>query len=325
MLLIIAITLIVVLTRSKKRTSPSLDDSISQNAVFPNGSYLVSTSSLQSGSPTMAPLQLNLSMLAQFGIRVDNSSLIAETGRLSYFYIWLPPQHPSPIINLSNKKSQMINNTDVGIRFGDADTINVVPLSLALIPRSGFSLVRRMPDLSAIYQLEVRMPDSMCTGQSLEACILTGWQPYSIYNGGTIGEPGSFTNPLPVACGSQCDSPSDSPCATTCQTCDGQQVAGTDTPVTRRYNLGTTKATVSFVYETYSVKDRITVVYQDQIVFDSGCIGTNGERRTNISYSGNSNELRVDVEPNCKGTTGTAWYFTLGCACNGPSYLRCKN
>lgn len=35
-------------------------------------------------------------------------------------------------------------------------------------------------------------------------------------------------------------------------------------------------------------------------------------------------ELRVDVEPDCEGTTGTAWYFTLPCvSCQGCQEYQC--
>ena len=35
-------------------------------------------------------------------------------------------------------------------------------------------------------------------------------------------------------------------------------------------------------------------------------------------------ELRVDIEPNCEGTTGTAWYFTLPCPdCQGCKGYQC--
>lgn len=77
--------------------------------------------------------------------------------------------------------------------------------------------------------------------------------------------------------------------------------------------MGTSKGSLKFQYETYSVKDRIIVVYENKNIFDSGCVGTNGLVSTTVSFSGLSSEIRVDVEPNCRGTTGTAWDFITGC------------
>ncbi|CAJ0936121.1 unnamed protein product, partial [Mesorhabditis belari] len=164
------------------------------------------------------------------------------------------------------------------------------------------------------------MGDAMCSRQDYGSCLGAKWTPYSIENGdAVVGSAAQFDNDLPVACGSQCDAKSDSPCATSsCSQCDGQQVAGANTPVTRRYNMGTKQAAnLQFLYETFSVPDRITVTYEGDEIFDSGCVGTEGERTTPIGFDGNSMEVRVDVEPNCDGTTSTAWYFTLPCV-DGP-------
>lgn len=101
------------------------------------------------------------------------------------------------------------------------------------------------------------------------------------------GSQADFDNELPVACGPQCNADVNSPCFIPCSLCDGQQVAGTDTPVTRRYNMNTTAAkNILFSYETYSIKDRMTVSYEGANLFDSGCVGTQGERYTPISYDG---------------------------------------
>jgi hypothetical protein len=56
------------------------------------------------------------------------------------------------------------------------------------------------------------------------------------------------------------------------------------------------------------------VIYQDDVqIFDSGCVGTDGERNVIVPFSGTSDEIRVDVEPNCSGTRGTGWYFDVRC------------
>ncbi|OWA50811.1 hypothetical protein BV898_15317 [Hypsibius exemplaris] len=145
----------------------------------------------------------------------------------------------------------------------------------------------------------------------LSACTVINWRPYSVSVDRKSATAADVQSSLPVACGSQCDTDSSSLCAQSCAACDGQTVAGADTPVSRRYNLGTTKGTMKFSYQTYSIPDRVTVVYEGKALYDSGCVGTS--QSVPISFSGSTKEMRVDVEPNCQGTSGTKWYFTLPC------------
>uniref|UniRef100_A0A914PMU7 Uncharacterized protein n=1 Tax=Panagrolaimus davidi TaxID=227884 RepID=A0A914PMU7_9BILA len=77
--------------------------------------------------------------------------------------------------------------------------------------------------------------------------------------------------------------------------------------------MGRNNGTIMFVYQTYDVKDRITITYENRMIFDSGCVGTEDEQQTPVTFSGQSQELRVDVEPNCDGTTSTGWYFSVPC------------
>ncbi|KAE9547840.1 hypothetical protein FO519_008948 [Halicephalobus sp. NKZ332] len=292
------------------------------NSTFPDGSYKISAQSLNAGLPEQAPLVVDISMLNELGLNVDNSSLIAETNRLSYFFVRLPPDNTN---NARVKRQVTDDDGSIGIQFGSSDTIIVIPLNLSTTANSGISLLGTLPDNSQVYQLEVRMADEMCSNSIAGSCSIVNWTPYSISSENT-GSQSNFTNDLPVACGSQCNAAANSPCAISCSACDGQQVAGADTPVTRRYNMNTTAAkNILFSYETYTIKDRITVSYEGKNLFDSSCVGTEGEKYAPISFKGNSVEVRVDVEPNCEGTTGTAWYFTLPCAngCQGCQEYQC--
>ena len=88
----ITVTLVLVLRKGGNQ-GPSLDDIISDNSTFPNGSYKISADSLKSGLPEQAPLFVSIPMLNYLGLRVDNSSLVAETNRLSYFFVRLPPDN----------------------------------------------------------------------------------------------------------------------------------------------------------------------------------------------------------------------------------------
>ncbi|PAV75119.1 hypothetical protein WR25_17616 [Diploscapter pachys] len=128
------------------------------------------------------------------------------------------------------------------------------------------------------------MADAMCSDSTVGSCSIVDWTSYSI-SSGNIGSQASFNTELPVACGSQCNADANSACATSCSTCDGQEISGADTPVTRRYKMGTMAAkNITFSFETYEIKDRITVSYEGRNLFDSGCVRTEGEKYLPISF-----------------------------------------
>ena len=93
--------------------------------------------------------------------------------------------------------------------------------------------------------------------------------------------------------------------------CDQQQVAGGDTPDTRNIEVGQTSGTFTFDYSTYSIRDRIIVSYQGTTLLDTGCVGESQSRQ--LTYGGSSTQVTVSVEPNCDGSTGTAWDYTVHC------------
>jgi hypothetical protein len=108
------------------------------------------------------------------------------------------------------------------------------------------------------------------------------------------------------------DTPTWDPALHVCKaSCPGGTAAGGDAPVTRAFELGANQGIFDFRYETYSVKDRILVKYEDGILFDTGCVGANGT--VPLAYSGASSLVVVQVLPNCEGTTGTAWNFSVSC------------
>ena len=71
---------------------------------------------------------------------------------------------------------------------------------------------------------------------------------------------------------------------------------------------------VSFEYETYTVKDRIQIYNGARLILDTGCVGTQGWRSTTLQISGSS-IFRIVVNPLCDPSDGsnTAWQFKLGC------------
>lgn len=90
--------------------------------------------------------------------------------------------------------------------------------------------------------------------------------------------------------------------------------AGGDEGFDETFNSGNGGYTLELTYETYRVKDRI-ILYDNNgsILFDSGCVGTQGEAVENIAVPEGTTSIRVVVEPNCEGGSGTAWYLSVRC------------
>ena len=93
--------------------------------------------------------------------------------------------------------------------------------------------------------------------------------------------------------------------------CSATQNAGNDTPDTRTIELGKTSGSFNFTYQTFAQEDQILVRYQGTTLFDTGCVGATGS--VQLNFSGTSTQITVQVIPNCKGGTGTAWNYSVGC------------
>lgn len=93
--------------------------------------------------------------------------------------------------------------------------------------------------------------------------------------------------------------------------CDAQVEAGSNAPETHVIEMGATGGTFIFDWETYVQKDRVVVSYEGVTLFDSGCVGDNGSETLN--FSGASSHVTVEVVPNCTGSSGTLWNWTVNC------------
>uniref|UniRef100_UPI0040574B69 hypothetical protein n=1 Tax=Candidatus Electronema sp. TaxID=2698783 RepID=UPI0040574B69 len=94
--------------------------------------------------------------------------------------------------------------------------------------------------------------------------------------------------------------------------CGGpQQEAGGDTPETNSYNMGKNSGSFQFDYETYSIKDRIIIKHDNLQIFDTGCVGESST--VTINFAGSSPVISVEVIPNCDGSSGTDWNYTVHC------------
>lgn len=93
--------------------------------------------------------------------------------------------------------------------------------------------------------------------------------------------------------------------------CGAQQTAGADAPERRVIDLGTSNGTFTFSYDMQTVKDQMRVYYEGQQLLDTGCVS--GGTTESLSIAGSDTFIVVEVDPNCEGTTGTAWSFSMTC------------
>jgi hypothetical protein len=96
--------------------------------------------------------------------------------------------------------------------------------------------------------------------------------------------------------------------------CNDTQKAGGDAPEVHMIDLGITGGAFRFDYQTFDVKDQIIISQGGMTIFNSGCVGES--RSVQVQFSGYTTVIEVRVNPNCSGSKGTAWNFTVHC----PSY-----
>ncbi|HLF62164.1 MAG TPA: hypothetical protein VI603_00320 [Saprospiraceae bacterium] len=94
--------------------------------------------------------------------------------------------------------------------------------------------------------------------------------------------------------------------------CNVSYGSGANEPEQYTIDVYQTTGSVLFRYETFDVKDRIHIYLGGAKVFDSGCVGTNGDRTQTLTLNGSS-VFRIVVDPQCETSESTSWNFTLGC------------
>jgi hypothetical protein len=93
--------------------------------------------------------------------------------------------------------------------------------------------------------------------------------------------------------------------------CNDTQKAGGDAPEVHMIDLGIASGAFRFDYQTFDVKDQIIISQGGMIIFNSGCVGES--RSVQVPFSGYTTVIEVRVNPNCSGSKGTAWNFTVHC------------
>lgn len=94
--------------------------------------------------------------------------------------------------------------------------------------------------------------------------------------------------------------------------CSVHLVDGNDSDI-RTFDMGTSKGTFNVTYQTYVEKDQIVVLYENNKIFDSGCVGTNSWKTQTLNYSGTSTNIQVNVTSACGNESGTTWIYYVYC------------
>jgi hypothetical protein len=92
--------------------------------------------------------------------------------------------------------------------------------------------------------------------------------------------------------------------------CNDAVGAGRDAPETIRVDMGGFVGQAGFDWQMYTIKDRMRLYSDGQLLFDTGCVS--GSDRLILDVPGGE-QITVEVEPNCEGTRGTAWNFRFTC------------
>ncbi len=93
--------------------------------------------------------------------------------------------------------------------------------------------------------------------------------------------------------------------------CNDTQKAGGDAPEVHQIDLGMTSGVFRFDYQTFDVKDQIIITQGGMTIFNTGCVGES--RSVQVQFNGYTTMIEVRVNPNCAGSSGTAWNFTVHC------------
>ena len=91
--------------------------------------------------------------------------------------------------------------------------------------------------------------------------------------------------------------------------CNDAVEAGADEPETISIDLGDFEGEAGISWNVFTKKDRIKVYLNDELAHDTGC--TRGVGRKNFKVSGGL--ARVEITPNCDGTSDTKWNFQFEC------------
>lgn len=93
--------------------------------------------------------------------------------------------------------------------------------------------------------------------------------------------------------------------------CNDKVEEGGDAPEVHIIDLGRSYGRFAINYSMHDIKDQIIVSQGGRVIYDSGCVS--GNNTVQLDLNGFSREIQVRINPNCEGTTGTKWEFTVHC------------
>jgi len=101
------------------------------------------------------------------------------------------------------------------------------------------------------------------------------------------------------------------PTGTRAAQCDDTVRQGGDQPEAIEIDLGGRQGQATFEWNMVSVKDQMRVFLDGTLVYDTQCVSGTGSQPFPVPPG--SQSVRVEVNPNCEGTTSTVWDFKVLC------------
>ena len=103
-----------------------------------------------------------------------------------------------------------------------------------------------------------------------------------------------------------CDNADDND-ETNVQQCNNATQSGGEGVTTTVHELGATSGTFEFDWDAQNIPDQFEVIYEGNVIFDTGSVSGTGTQQ--IPYSGSSSQVTVRVT----GPSGTAWSYVVNC------------
>ena len=101
--------------------------------------------------------------------------------------------------------------------------------------------------------------------------------------------------------------------------CEETVNSGGDGVTIEDVEMGTSEGVFVFEYNTFLIPDKIELFYENQVIFDTDFVGTDGLVTTQIPFGpGSSTKIRVRVT----GGYYTAWLYTVHCPNQAQSAIR---
>ena len=78
---------------------------------------------------------------------------------------------------------------------------------------------------------------------------------------------------------------------------------------TRQLDLGTRQGKLTIDYESFTIPDRLQLIYEGRVIFDTGFVGTQGRKEFNVDFNGKSTQLISRLTAN--SDVQTRWNFDI--------------